>query len=85
MYPHRKPATYFRPASSVWLGSTPLQPPLYVRIWRRILAALHDWRSKEAQRVIRYHRHLGPDAQGIQLPRSGTARDRGPMLRSSRP
>jgi hypothetical protein len=47
--------------------------------------ALHDSRSKEAKRVIRYYRHLGPNAQGIQLPRSRAARDRGRMSRSTRP
>lgn len=34
--------------------------------------ALHDSRSKEAERVDRYYR---PDAQAIRLARSGTARD----------
>ena len=85
MYVHRKPATDFNPTSNFWLPSTPLRPPLYVRIWRGILMALHDSRSNEAQRVIRYYRHLCPDAQGIQLPRSGTVRDRGQMSRSTRP
>ena len=85
MDPLRKPAKDFSPASNFWLPSTPLQPPLYVRIWRRILTALHDSRSNGAQRVIRSYRHLCPDAQGIQLPQSGTARDGGKMSRSSKP
>ena len=76
MDPHKKPAKDFSPASNFWLSSTPLQPPLYVRIWRRILTALHDSRNKEAERVVRYYRHPCPDAQLIQLRRSGTARTR---------
>jgi hypothetical protein len=85
MYPHRKPETYFSFTSSVWLASTPLQPPLCVRIWGKVRAALHESRSNEAQRVIRSYRHLCPDAQGIQLPPSGRARDRRKVSRSSKP
>ena len=53
MHPNTKPLADLRPASNFSLLSIPLQPPLHVRIWRGILMALHESRSKEARRVIR--------------------------------
>ncbi len=43
------------------------KPALYARIWARVLAALHESRSAEAARVIRRHRELIDNFQGIEL------------------
>jgi len=50
------------------------KPALAVRIWARLLAALHESREQEAARVIRRHRDLIQNFQAIELPgrRDGT-------------
>ena len=73
----------FRPRN--FIASIPSQAPLHVRIWRSILKALHDSRSKEAQSSIRYYRHLYADAQGTPLTQSSTTQVRRQTSRSTRP
>jgi len=50
------------------------RPVLGVRIWKRLLAALHESRRQEAARVIRRHRDLVQNFQAIEL--SGPGIDR---------
>jgi hypothetical protein len=47
------------------------KPALAVRIWPRLLAALHESREQEAARVIRRHRDLIQNFQAIELPGRG--------------
>jgi hypothetical protein len=47
------------------------KPALGVRIWTRLLAALHESREQEAARVIRRHRDLIQNFQAIELPGRG--------------
>jgi hypothetical protein len=47
------------------------KPALAVRIWARLLAALHESREQEAARVIRRHRDLIQNFQAIELPGRG--------------
>src|SRR5258705_11146550 len=47
------------------------KPALGVRIWARVLAALHESREQEAARVIRRHRDLIQNFQAIELPGRG--------------
>ena len=43
------------------------KPALAVRIWARLLAALHESREQEAAHVIRRHRDLIQNFQAIEL------------------
>jgi hypothetical protein len=44
------------------------RPALAVRIWTRLLAALHESRKQEAARVVRRHRDLIQNFEAIELP-----------------
>jgi hypothetical protein len=46
-------------------------PALAVRIWTRLLAALHESRRQEAARVIRRHRDLIQNFQAVEFPGRG--------------
>jgi hypothetical protein len=77
---HRMPSTQksriidaHRPSLGSSLGSAEnhSKPALGVRIWARVLAALHESREQEAARVIRRHRDLIQNFQAIELPGRG--------------
>jgi hypothetical protein len=59
-------------------GSTEGQakPALAVRIWARLLVALHESREQEAARVIRRHRDLIQNFEAIELSGRGTGSNR---------
>jgi hypothetical protein len=56
---------------NLWSAENHPRPSLRVRIWTRLLAALHESRKQEAARVIRRHRDLIQNFQGIELPVCG--------------
>lgn len=61
----------------LWSVESHPKPGLYARIWARVLAALHESRKDEAERVIRRHRELIDNFQAIELPgpRNGVKAD----------
>ena len=46
---------------------------LYVRLWTRLLTALHESRKKEAAHVVRRHRDLIQNFKAIEFPGRGDA------------
>jgi len=54
-----------------WSTENHPRPALGVRIWTRLLAALHESRKQEAARVIRRHRDLIQNFRAIELPGRG--------------
>src|SRR3954462_5995104 len=54
-----------------WSTGNRPRPALGVRIWTRLLAALHESRKQEAARVIRRYRDLIQNFQAIELPGRG--------------
>jgi hypothetical protein len=52
------------------------KPALAVRIWARLLAALHESREQEAARVIRRHRDLIQNFEAIEFSGRGTGSNR---------
>jgi ferric-dicitrate binding protein FerR (iron transport regulator) len=56
---------------NLWSTENHPRPALGVRIWTRLLAALHESRKQEAARVIRRHRDLIQNFQAIELPGRG--------------
>jgi hypothetical protein len=59
------------PRAHLWSTENRPRPALGVRIWTRLLAALHESRRQEAARVIRRHRDLIQNFQAIELPGRG--------------
>jgi len=59
------------PRPHLWSTENRPRPALGVRIWTRLLAALHESRRQEAARVIRRHRDLIQNFQAIELPGRG--------------
>jgi len=59
---------------NLWSTENHPRPALGVRIWTRLLAALHESRKQEAARVIRRHRDLIQNFQAIELPGRGMDR-----------
>jgi hypothetical protein len=56
---------------NLWSTENHPRPALGVRIWTRLLAALHESRKQEAARVIHRHRDLIQNFEALEIPGRG--------------